>query len=364
MALTITSKHVPLIVDSEEGRRLIERRKMEALREHEGEGPGRAPEAAPVGQAEGPQGPQRSAAPILDTILTNLHTHTLTKGDDIPTPCPRFSGSCIGKPCETRGGRCPYALPRHPLPRDQKHRKRQRGKAYWLITSACDFYSTEAIWWLTLTSAPGSRPIDKSWNALRTRMDRTSRQDIINWLLNEKRKGFSKKEQRYCLKFYEGKDPNVLVEYRYIAIKTNEGNGVYHMFIFGDMFPASWLRYWWMKYHCDSKMLKIERLKTTSGDRDRLRKYALAQYAAGQDQFVRLSHSKDILFPKQVKVYQALKDDHGWKEGLDIWKGSMKSHLHPHEFMKRWCYAKPIKPEEPATIPESQKMIESAIEGQ
>lgn len=372
--MTITSKHVPITAESKEGRRLIEQHKGQALREHEGEGPGRAPTAAPSGQAVGRQGPTRSEAPILDSNTTNLHTHTDTDANGIPQSCPRFETLCIGQPCLTRkGNRCPYGIPGIPkdgtlppakqwIPKD--HRRKQRGKAYWLITSACDFYSTEAIWWLTLTSAPGTRPIEKSWNALRTRMDRTTRQEIVDWLLNEKRPGFSKKEQRYCLEFYKGKNLKEKVEYRYIAIKTSEGNGVYHMFLFGDMFPASWLRYWWVKYHCDSKQLRLDRLKRTEGDRDKLRKYALSQYAAGQDQFVRLSHSKDILFPHQSKVYQELKEERGREEGLAIWKGSMHSHMHPKEYIKRWVYAKPTKPLKPVSIPESQKIIESATEGQ
>lgn len=220
--------------------------------------------------------------------------------------------------------------PAHP---SELHRRKQRGRAWWLIQSANVFYRDRASWWLTLTSAPGQRDIYKSWNALRTRIDRTSRQDIINWLMNTKRPGHSAKEMRYGLSLYLGLNREEPLEHDYIAIKTSEGYGVYHIFVYGDFLPASWLRYWWKEYH-NSTQLDIQRVKDTPDSRGKLSKYALAQYAAGQDQFVRISHSKNLIFKDARKEWLSLVEQKGYSVALPLWKQCMIQHVTPTEALK------------------------------
>lgn len=245
-------------------------------------------------RADRSEGGASAPAPILDRYNTNQHTHTTTS----------------------------------------IRRRRQKGRAFWLINSCNAWYADKASWWLTLTSAPGQRDIYLSWNALRTRLDRTTKQDIVDWLLDSSRPSFSRKEQRYALEFYLGKDLKSKIDYDYIAIKTSEGNGVYHIFIYGDMLPASWLRHWWKEYH-NSSQLRIERIKDDKTSRGKLTKYALTQYAAGQDQFVRLSHSRSILFPQQRKVWLDLVEQRGFDDALSLWRKCMYARINPLTLLQK-----------------------------
>ena len=262
--------------------------------------PGRASEASNARAAAKDRGGQGdSPAHMLDSNTTNLHTYT-------PNPSPA----------------------------DWK-RKRQKGKAFWLITSSNHWYADKASWWMTLTSAPGTRPIEKSWNALRTRMDRTTRQDIVDWLLKSSRPDFSRSEQRYALSFYLGKDLTQKIEYEYIAIKTSEGHGVYHIFLYGDMLPVTWIRHYWKHYHGQSKQIRIERIKNTSKDKAKLSRYALTQYATGQDQFVRLSHSENIIFPQARKKWMHLVESKGFHQALKLWTRCMWMKEDPENLLSK-----------------------------
>lgn len=283
-------------------------------------------------------------APRLDRYTTYLHTQTHEPQADGVVNKPYFA----------------------PESRFAAKRRQQKGRVYWTILSAMTWYKADASWWLTLTSAPGVRPIEKSWNALRTRIDRTTRQEIIDWLLDSKRTGFSRKEQRYCLEFYLGKDRERVVDFKYIAIKTSEGNGVYHLFIFGDMLPASWIRYWWKRYHGGSDQLDIKRVKDTKTSRDKLARYVLAQYAAGQDKFVRMSHSERLLYRNAREDWLNLVHSMGYDDAKAIWSDCMLHHSTPAQWHRRFAYAAPTEAKVPpvgATDHQQQRMAEEVIYG-
>lgn len=201
-------------------------------------------------------------------------------------------------------------------------RRRQKGRLSWIVFSALAWYARTPVWWLTLTSSEGQRDINLSWNALRVRIGRTTRWDIVRWLSDTTRPDYSFKESRYLLEKYEGLDLDELVDFEFIAIKTSEGNGVYHCFVFGDALPSTWLRYWWDKYH-HSRQIKIELVKRTKSSTDKVRRYALRQYALGQDQFVRMSHSRNILFPNQRKTFIAIIKAVGYDNALIWWRYCM-----------------------------------------
>ncbi len=201
-------------------------------------------------------------------------------------------------------------------------RRRQKGRLAWILFSALVWYAHTPIWWLTLTSSEGQRDINLSWNALRVRIGRTTRWDIVRWLLDTTRPDYSFKESRYLLEHYEGLNLDELVDFHFIAIKTSEGNGVYHCFVFGDALPSTWLRYWWEKYH-HSRQIKIEKVKRTKSSTDKVRRYALQQYALGQDQFVRMSHSRNILFPNQRKTFLETIKAVGYEDALIWWRYCM-----------------------------------------
>ncbi len=293
----------------------------------DGEHPGVHGDAPAAGAAS-----EASSAHRLDSIRhIYTHTHTHERREEAVL-CERTGKQCIGQPCKTRPGeRCPYEHPEQ-RPAYDTRKSKQKGRAYWLIRSVDSWYWNESGWWLTLTSAKNSRPIEKSWNSLRTRIGRTKRQEIVDWELKPKRPGFSRKEQRFVLSKYAGKDLSQLVDFHFIAIRTSEGNGVYHMFVFGDMLPASWLRHWWKHYHNGSNQLEIQQIGKDSEGRQRLMKYALAQYAAGQDAYVRTSHSKDILPPGSRERWFQLCDKVGKKAAIAIWTECMRSHITPDEW--------------------------------
>lgn len=258
---------------------------------------------ARVGRDASARAGSETPAHMLDSII-QIYTHTT---DDEGSNQPQEEAN-------------PYC--------NRSSRDKQRGRAFWLISSANIWYNAETSWWLTLTSASGQRDVSLSWNALRTRIGRTTRQEIVNWLKDRKRKDYSKKESIFGQIYYNGKDLTKNIEFKYIAIKTSEGNGVYHIFVFGDFLPASWLRFYWRKYH-SSTQLRIERIKNTSHSKNKLIKYALTQYAVGQDQFVRLSHSKDIFFPQARQKWLHLIKENGFDTALLMWQRCMWLHLDP-----------------------------------
>jgi len=202
-------------------------------------------------------------------------------------------------------------------------RLRQRQRAKWFILSGMNWYAEYLGWWITLTSAPGTRDIQISWNHLNTILSRLTRQDVVNWLTKKSRKDYSAKESRYGLSCYQGKNLTDPITFAYFKIKTSEGNGVLHMIAYGDFLPASLLRRHWKRIHGDSRQLKIKAMKRDAASMGKLNNYALGQYAYGQDQFIRGSHSYDYIFPRARAVYTALKELEGYRDALFHWRYCM-----------------------------------------
>jgi len=193
------------------------------------------------------------------------------------------------------------------------------------------WYSDYLGWWITLTSAPRTRDIQISWNHLNLILSRLTRQDVINWLTRKSRKDYSAKETRYGLSCYQGKNPDEPITLEYYRIKTSEGHGVLHFIAYGDFLPASLIRHHWKRIHGGSEQIDIKAMKRDAKSMSKLNNYALGQYAYGQDQFVRGSHSYNYIFPRARAVYNALKELEGSKDALFHWRYCMMVHGFPKE---------------------------------
>jgi len=285
------------------------------------EGPGRARERAATARSEGGAS---APAHMLDRIG---HITTTTEGEQTGW-CEKYERNCVGFPCRTREGRCPYfdaaLLANKSLEAGWKRRK-AKGRAFWAIESSRRFYAAKMAWWLTLTNSPGSRPVYESWNVLRTYIKRLKRSDVVRWVTDNRRKDYSAKEERFVLSYYQGLDLDTVVDFQFAAVRTSEGFGVYHMFIYGDLLPVSWIRHHWKNITNDAVQIRIEKIR----DMEKVRQYALAQYTAGQDQFVRFSMSRDLIYPGARKVWKGLVESLGYERALPYWKYCMLVHGFP-----------------------------------
>lgn len=200
-------------------------------------------------------------------------------------------------------------------------RKRQKNRAFWAIKSATSFYSDKMAWWLTLTNTPDSRPVYESWNVLRTYIKRTTRRDMVKWVMDKRRDDYSLKEERLLLNYYSERmnELDEPLDFHFVAIRTSEGYGVYHMFLYGDMLPVSWLRYNWKKITNGANQIRVEKIKTMSA----VQRYALQQYAVGQDEFVRVSMSRDLIYPGARNIWKDLVKTIGYDRALPYWKYCM-----------------------------------------
>jgi len=281
-----------------------------------------------------PEG-EASASHRLDYNTTYLRERERERGGEggAVSNCERFDVACIGRPCDSLG-RCPYYdISPGCVPVTKVQRNKQKGRAYWAITSANKFYSNQSKWWLTLTNYSG-KPVEKSWHSLRDLLHKTKRSRIMDWLLDFNRPGFSRKESIYGQIFYneryDADEMKDLINFKYIAIRTSEGNGVYHCFVYGDMLPASFIRHFWKKYS-GAVELDIQRVK----DMDRVTRYALSQYAVGQDKFVRASWSRDLIYPEGRNVWKRLYKEFGYDDGLKYWKYCMMVYGFPDAVIRQ-----------------------------
>lgn len=166
------------------------------------------------------------------------------------------------------------------------HEQRKRRRAFHRIMSGFEatHYPREQVRFLTLTSSSSEVGvlIHKHFRALQMRIRR-------RW----------------------GK-------FDYLAIRTDEGHGVYHVLFRGRYIPQDWLSRQWQELH-DSPIVDIRLVKH---GRKRMANYMVAQYVSGQG-FERLSWSWNWVFRGFVGAWQAVKraapKDSPW-EALRVWR--------------------------------------------
>lgn len=81
-------------------------------------------------------------------------------------------------------------------------------------------------------------------------------------------------------------------EFEYLAVKTSEGYGVYHIIYKGKYIPQGWLQANWMDIH-NAKMVNIKFIRNHP---KKLANYVVSQYMSSQQGFNRYSWSWNIVF--------------------------------------------------------------------
>lgn len=112
--------------------------------------------------------------------------------------------------------------------------------------------------------------------------------------------------------------------FEYHKIRTNEGNGVFHILYRGCYIPQQWLSNQWREIH-NSSIVDI-RLFREGGKR--LARYLSAQYVAGQS-FIRMSWSWRWVCKAFVTVWHGLISMYGYCEALRRWDLFLSSYSNP-----------------------------------
>lgn len=181
--------------------------------------------------------------------------------------------------------------------------KKQR-RAYHRLRSGIYFHKEEWMRFLTLTSAPDmKRSLEDSWLLLHKRMIRVKPIDLVNG-------GYMNRVNAHLKYSINDEDEfnEPLSYFEYFKVKTCEGaSGVYHILYFGNYYPLRWLNEQWKDITGTAYMIDIKEIKDEINDVERLSKYCVEQYVAGQSKFVSFSTSKNWCFPGYIDVWNNLK---------------------------------------------------------
>lgn len=247
-----------------------------------------------------------------------------------PTP-PDINQQGVNKPSLVTSGQNPTKGPEW---------SKQQKRAYHRINSLLTYWRAHnyAVLWLCLTSAEKSDP-----KSLAPHFQRL-KQSI------ERKFGFSRLE--------------------HINIRTSEGNGVYHTFLayklpngwrpYRFYIPQAWLSQEWDRIH-GAKIVWISRVRKGYKSHKRLSQYCVAQYCAGQTEFVRLSWSwKRSLGGPLVKTWKALiKLRKNVKWALEDWNKLLGGQVIELQYdYTKWIFYPP-----PALRFEMQLMAQMDLEG-
>lgn len=195
--------------------------------------------------------------------------------------------------------------------------QRKRKRLFFYLKSGLMWNNSREIRFLTLTSAPGSPDLARSFNRLVTEIRRTTPESLVKggWLtLND------------LEVYYPGVPVDEPLQFEYAGCRTDEGYGVLHLLVCGGYLPVRWLRSLWVKIH-GARQINIQKV----GDRDRVAGYVLGQYVGNQSKFIRMHVSRRWLFPGARKVFLELirrrKADLGGVVGFKAALGDWNAYL-------------------------------------
>lgn len=114
--------------------------------------------------------------------------------------------------------------------------------------------------------------INESFRKFKQIIRRTKIQDLI-------KNGYLRSEQIH--KYYSGKKMGHKLQFDYFKITTNEGNGVLHILYKGDYIPYNYIVDIWQDIH-NSKMVNIQKVKTTKQSIKNTTFYVISQYLSNQ----------------------------------------------------------------------------------
>ena len=113
--------------------------------------------------------------------------------------------------------------------------RRQRKRIFQRLSSGFYFHKSRTIRFLTLTSSPRSGPIRDDWKEFVKRVRRSCPIDFIEHLSGAP-----------LMSFKSMLEP---VRFEYLAVFTDEGEGVVHCVYVGDYLPVEWIRDLWSDIH-------------------------------------------------------------------------------------------------------------------
>lgn len=118
---------------------------------------------------------------------------------------------------------------------------------------------------------------------------------------------------------------------QYWRLTTREGNGVIHSLLAAPgeslYLEHKWLVRQWLRIHGASRVY-VKRYKQAGGSRERVSRYLVSQYIAGQEAGVRLSASYHATFGFPLEptweLFKAGAMAEGRRDALDRWRGLLR----------------------------------------
>jgi hypothetical protein len=164
----------------------------------------------------------------------------------------------------------------------------------------------------TLTSIPGTDPtvLSKHKQRLIQEIRRLTPYKLYS-------KGYL--TQTDLRRYYGTKNPFSPLTFQYLSLKTNEGNGVYHIPFYGDYIPQRWVSDVWNHIHgAPNVWLTDYGVVRNNG---KMTGYLLNQYIAGQERILdtRLSWSRGWVFKRFVKVWNYVVTQAPDRDTRDRW---------------------------------------------
>lgn len=213
-----------------------------------------------------------------------------------------------------------------------KTRNKRIGHFYNALKSGMIWNKNKPLCHLVLSSPPGARDITISFNHLRLEIGRLT----VGYLKNN---GLLTPYQ--VKRFYKDRSDDSPIQFEYLAMKTSEGNGVYHIIFAGDYLPVDWLHSNWTRIHGAgtgrTKRISIWiRYLRNQGDYDRIQQYVMGHYLADQDKYVNHSQSRGWLFPGYRKYFKMFIREFGYELGISYWDDCLDRRIPPIEYLGKY----------------------------
>lgn len=197
--------------------------------------------------------------------------------------------------------------------------KKKKNAYYHAFRSGILWHKDDNLYWLTLTSAPNSPPLPRSFNQLITELRRVTVKKLMTW-------GYVTYYERG--KWYKTTPFTEPLTVEYLSMRTSEGCGVLHIVIAPSFrIPVEYLRDTWVRIH-GAHSLNIQHIKTDYSI-DKLLSYALAQYALGQQAYIRHDVSSNWLWRGYRKTWKRMVKVLGYQTALTEWTACLAAHRVP-----------------------------------
>ena len=204
---------------------------------------------------------------------------------------------------------------------DQKTRRKIGSMKHCLLSGFDNWISKgyeNDFYWLTLSSPVGSRPIQESWNQFKFEVRRLTDRKL-------KKNGFIKRMS---------KNPDEKYLFEASVCFTSEGNGVAHIIFVGRKLPVKWIRETWNRIHglsanyTGNVQFRIEHIKPSELDREKLTRYVLTQYVLNQKGYIRHSKTENWVYKGYRKDWLTIcrKYDGDWSKVYSEWHTRVITH--------------------------------------